>query len=125
MTTESEQFKKFILELNINQRDLAKVLGKSQSTIAKYCSGDYYIPFEVVKLLHKKFKMSYDWYFDNKGSITIEPKELKKTLVSDVTDLRSTVRILEGKLKTLTRNFDSLHTEYHDFKHNLSKQNPV
>lgn len=112
MPNDGKQLKKFLERENITQAEFAQMLDVKQPVISKYISGLLDVPLDVIKFLHRKYQMSYEWFFEGIGSMKVKEVD-KKNLVSDLNDLRDTLSVLQHKVVKMDRDFKKLHAEYH------------
>ena len=113
---EAERLRVFRKAENLTMEELANILGKkNHTTVQRYESGKYNIPISVVKSLHEKLKMSYEWFYHGKGSrLYIEEKS---NLVRDIKTQETSQKILENRVESLERTVKRL---VRDFYHKKS-----
>jgi transcriptional regulator with XRE-family HTH domain len=59
----AKRFKDFRKQEGITQVMLSKELDLSQSVISRYDRGEVDIPMVLIRHLHERYKMSYEWFF--------------------------------------------------------------
>ena len=107
-TEESIRLKAFRKFMKLSQLDLAAELNLHQTMIYKYENSLNIIPIEVAKHLHDKYDMSYDWFYNNEGSMknTLKPTSLIKDtnhLLGEIERLKSEVASLKTQMKAIIR----------------------
>ena len=85
----------------------------SKSLMSKYMNGNTGVPIELVKFLHNKYKLSFNWFFSGVGNPVIKEAE-KKTTMHVLTDILVSVEALaaqqnaiDNKVNKLIRDFYS------------------
>ncbi|WP_432714401.1 hypothetical protein [Pedobacter sp.] len=89
---EKERLRMFMELENIEQSDLVILSKKPQSTVSKWLSGDLKIPPTLIRDMHFKYKLNFNWYYAGTGRRKVSELD-KKTLLTDTTDLKA--RILQ------------------------------
>lgn len=114
----ADRFLSFRKLNKLSQKDMASLLGISQSGIVEYESAKRSIPVETLQILHAHYKMSYEWFFTGKGKpdegSQIDEEE------TDVKKLRDDVRILKLKILKMDKQMIGLVRELYDIKHKTS-----
>lgn len=100
---EALQLKTFRKSIKLSQKNLAAELKRPQSIISKYETGDLVIPYDVIKHMHLKYGMNYEWYFHSVPPMRLKPQESKITLVKDIAAMSSNIKFLEEKTKQLEK----------------------
>jgi transcriptional regulator with XRE-family HTH domain len=90
-----ERLRIFRKAIEKTTHEMAGELDINVSTYSRYETGQLYIPDEVPMYLHKKYKMRYEWYFDNEGNRTSKETN-KKNLVTDMGTLQA-AQLLQGE----------------------------
>ncbi len=99
----AENLKKFRAQLELTQGDVAKLINKDRSSIAKYESGAAYPPFAVLRRLAKLYDVSMDELCGNAPAPVItlrsddKPEKVYSTLISKF-DKQEQLTILKFKM---------------------------
>ncbi len=121
MTTAEEEGQRFLLlmeEEGHDQYSIAPIIEKPQSTVNKYIKGKIRIPAAVVKILNKKFRMSFDWFYGDGPNMKV--KELpKKNLLTDIIELKLQNKLLAARLEGNIKITDKLIQEIEALKAKL------
>lgn len=97
---QSIRLKLFRKQKKLTQLQLADILKKEQTTISKYERGDLFIPPEDIKILRDSLGLSYEWFYNNEGSMDVDSKsDIIEQTVNE--DLKSKLDQLELRIKKL------------------------
>ena len=115
-TKESERLKFFRKAEGLSQTELGEALGCHQTQVFKYENGKNIIPLDVVKIIHAKFNMSYDWFYHGTGN----PKAVKheKKLVTNISDMANNILILEQQIKVLKAEIRKIGSDFYEYRNN-------
>ena len=124
---EAIRMREFRKHMKLTQKEMGDALNRDAPTITKYEKGQYIVPIEVIKLMHDKMDMDYEWFFSGLGRKRSKenPEENQKgsNLVKDITVLSSNQEVMAGVLKTLREEFKLLFIEFHALKQELKSKN--
>lgn len=109
------RFKLFRNLKNVSQRDMAELLGISQSGIAEYEAAKRSIPVETLQALHNAYGLNYQWFFTGTGKPDDMPEE--KTMMTDVKGMRDDIRMLKLKIMSMDKQLITLVRELYTLKH--------
>jgi len=115
------RLKVFLKEIGVSQSDLAEELGLQRSVVNRWVLGNVTIPAYAIVHLHRKYKMSYKWFFDGTGS-KFDKAEDKKTLITDVSDMKVEITWLKEKLVAYTKMYEKLYHDFYEMKNRLNLQ---
>lgn len=104
-------FRKF---KGMTQNDVAEEYGVVQSMIYKYEKGINVIPFELPKFYHDKYRMSYEWFYNNIGPM--EFVNTKDNLVKNTAQLLGEIEQLKHEITTLKKQMKVIIKEVYDNK---------
>lgn len=114
ITQEAKRLRDFRESLKMNQSEFAEVLNTRQDTLSRYESGKLGIPFDIIRILHRKFKMNYQWFFDGVGPMKTT-EVTRPSLITDLSALQVDFEIMKKaynsqnlKIKALERELDAL-----------------
>lgn len=110
-TDEAKQLRVFRKAENLTQDELAKILNKTQATIQKYESGEILVPSEIVKKLHEKLQMHYDWWYEKTGPR--KSVSTKKNLVRDINAMENDLALLNQKYNQLEALMKKLYRDFY------------
>lgn len=96
MTEESERFRFFCEKFDISVKELSTDLKRDKSIISKWMYGKLKVPYEVLKHMHFRYHLDFNWYFLGTGKMKV-PQIEKRNLVTDVSDLTATINMLVAK----------------------------
>jgi len=120
-TEESKRFEQFRKFINLSQQELAEVLTKElntpfeQSKVSKYSRGIYAVPLEVLKVLHVKYQLSYEWFFHGTGRMLV--REVKKQmLVTETAAIRNSYELLEKLVASLRADLNKVYKDFYEYK---------
>lgn len=97
---QSERLALFRNKINLYQKELAEILNKDQVTISKYENGNAFIPADDIKILHNKYRLSYDWFYDGVGDM-LDSKDDKSDLLKEISTLITNYKQLELRFNKL------------------------
>ncbi|MBO9674457.1 MAG: hypothetical protein J7577_13500 [Sphingobacteriaceae bacterium] len=96
MTEESKRFRFFCEKYSISAKELSTDLERDKSIISKWLFGKLKVPYDVLKHMHYKYHLNFNWYFLGTGPMKTPGLE-KNTLVTDLGDLTATIKMLVAK----------------------------
>lgn len=106
-----KQFKKIMLEKDINQRELADKLGIQKAMITNWISGIRNPSLNSIKKIASVLKIDYNYFIEdseyNKQKLKTDTKDLKilqqenkiLKLEKENTELKNKIKTLENKIK--------------------------
>lgn len=99
MSTIGDNIKELRKMRKLTQKELAKIIDKTERTIQKYESGDIEPPVSVLEIISEKLNVPFDYFF-SKSLSKIDIELLDKNI--DTKKLSEEVKILDylGKAKT-------------------------
>lgn len=112
LVIEAERFRVFRKAEGLSLEELAEILGKkNHSTISKYESGTYNIPIGVVKTMHMKLQMSYEWFFHGKGNRKYTAE--KTNLVTDIKSYENAQALISNRVDAIERTLNKLVRDFY------------
>lgn len=103
----------FMEKEQLDQKEMAKMLNKPQSTISRYVGGQLRIPTAVLKELHIKKKLNFNWFYMGTGSMKVREHE-KPTITTDVKEVRVTLAAHEARMNGMQKTIDRLVRDLYD-----------
>lgn len=114
ITDEARRIRLIRKENKLTQKDLGELLSKTQGTIQKYESGELFIPTEVYKVIHEKFKYTYEYLINGKAPKKTTPKE--ESLIKNVNELTQKIDLLNEKFNELNKKMNKIYRDYYGDK---------
>lgn len=108
----------FIDREGISQIELAESLGKDPSAISKYCAGKLAIPHQVLKTLHLKYRLNFNWFFMGTGTMKVNEKEPRR-ITTDLTDILASIGLLIAAQEGTDKKLDRLVRDFYAAKHGV------
>ena len=106
---ESKRFKAFRKHKGLTQKDMGKIIGKTQAMVQRYETGDYLIPGRVVSTLVNNLNLSFEWFFNGVGAMEREASTNSKNFdVNDSGSNESRSMLLELRIEKLEKQVKSL-----------------
>jgi hypothetical protein len=118
---EAERLRMFMEKENISSDEMQTIADKPQSTISKYLNGHLRIPANVVKRLHFKYHLNFNWFYLGTGSMKVKALE-KKDLVTDLTEMKADILQLSSKLLRAEETISKLVEDFYSFRNNTHTQ---
>lgn len=113
LSDEAQRLSYFMKLVKLPAVVLSSEYGTSKSLMSKYMNGNTGVPIELIKFLHNKYKLSFNWFFSGVGNPVIKEAE-KKTTMHVLTDILVSVEALaaqqnaiDNKVNKLIRDFYS------------------
>lgn len=97
---EAKRLRMFLEREDLSTYDLAEIIEKPQPTVSKYLTGDLKIPIAVVKTLHLKLRLNYNWFFHGVGTLKVKTDEEKK-IIHNLLDIEAGVGGLIAKVENM------------------------
>lgn len=102
LTEEAQRLRQFLEHIKLKSIDLAAELSIERSFISKYLNGALHIPISLIKHLHIKYNLSYQWFFNGVGRKQINVKE-ERTLITDMGNILASVGAMEAQIEMLNK----------------------
>jgi transcriptional regulator with XRE-family HTH domain len=118
LTSEAKRLREFRKAEGLTQAQMGVVLGKDQATVQRYESGEFVISVDVVRILHEKLLLNFQWFFTGKGGRKIVPE--KTNLVTDVKSIELNQNLLIDQVAGLKLDFMLLHNAFYELKQKLN-----
>jgi transcriptional regulator with XRE-family HTH domain len=113
LSDEAQRLTYFIKLIGLKAVQLSHDYGVSKSLMSHYMNGNAGVPIELIKYLHNKYKLSFNWFFSGVGNPVIKEAE-KRTTMHVLTDIMVSVEALaaqqeaiDNKVNRLIRDFYS------------------
>lgn len=97
----------FMEKEQLDQKEMARMLNKPQSTISRYVGGQLRIPTAVLKELHIKKKLNFNWFYMGTGSMKVREHE-KPTITTDIKEVKVTLAAYEARMNRMQTIIDQL-----------------
>ncbi len=113
-----KKFAETVTEANLKANPDGKVFNRSD--ITRYISGQMAMPWSLLKVMRKLWKLNYEWMFEGTGPMQVDKANDRK-MANDVTEILATVLVLEGALTSLRKDVKGLAGDFYAFKHESAK----
>jgi hypothetical protein len=85
------------------------------SDINKYIQGNAIIPSYLLKVMHRKWRLNYEWIFDGTGALQVDKLDQRK-ISHDLTDILASVSVIERMVIQLKRDQNQLARDFYSHK---------
>lgn len=103
----------FMEKEQMDQKEMAQLLKKPQSTISRYVGGQLKIPTSVLKELHIKKKLNFNWFYMGTGSMKVREHE-KPTITTDLKEVKVTLAAYDARMNRMQTIIDQLVRDLYD-----------
>lgn len=91
-----KRFGMFLETVGVTATELCHDTGRDKSIVSKWVNGKLKPPYSILKYLHKKYNLNFNWYFEGTGQPVLKTVD-KRNLLTDVNDLVATIKMLTAK----------------------------
>jgi transcriptional regulator with XRE-family HTH domain len=118
---EAERLRMFMEKENISSEELQNLTKKLQPTISKYLNGHLRIPAAVVKMLHFKYHLNFNWFYLGTGRMKVNVLD-KRDLVTDITEMKADILLVTTKLQRAEETIAKLVQDLYAFRNEMHTQ---
>ena len=121
VSDEAKRLQLFMDREDLSQKELGRIIGKPASTVNKYLKGKLIIPFQVVKTLHFKFRINFNWFYVGVGHMKLTEKDKdanKKSLITDVSDIKVDQAQILARMESMEVKFNKLVRDFYAAQQN-------
>jgi transcriptional regulator with XRE-family HTH domain len=115
---EAKRLRLFMEREGITQDEMAELLDTNQSTVSKYLSGKLKIPLKVVKVLHLKKHLNYEWFFHGTGTVKKGVLE-KRNIQTDLVDIHAGLGLMMASQDQMRDLLNKLVRDFYADKHKV------
>lgn len=112
LSDEAQRLTYFMKIVGLKAVVLCQEYGTSKSLMSKYMNGATGVPIDLVKYLHNKYKLSFNWFFSGVGNPVIKEAE-KKTTMHVLTDMLVSVEALSSQIESINGKVNKLIKDFY------------
>ncbi len=90
------------------------------SHINKYINGGLLIPLDLLKILHRRWLLNYEWFFEGTGSLQVDQLN-RRSINHDLTDILASVAVIESSMVQVRRDIKQLSRDLYSIKHEVKE----
>lgn len=112
LSDEAQRLTYFMKLVGLQAVVLCNEYGAGKSIMSKYMNGITVIPTELVKYLHNKYKLSFNWFYSGIGNPVIKEAE-KRTTMHVLTDIMVSVEALAAQQEAINSKVNKLIRDFY------------